>query len=77
VADRVSVLGFAGSLRQGSYNRAILRAALHPPETLRATLEVAERCEKFELRLGRMHAPRFRSARPTDTRYVGNLLPHQ
>ncbi len=28
MADRISVLGFAGSLRQGSYNRAILRAAL-------------------------------------------------
>jgi chromate reductase len=28
VADQISVLGFAGSLRQGSYNKAALRAAL-------------------------------------------------
>ena len=28
VADRISVLGFAGSLRQGSYNKAALRAAI-------------------------------------------------
>jgi chromate reductase, NAD(P)H dehydrogenase (quinone) len=28
VADQISVLGIAGSLRQGSYNRAALRAAL-------------------------------------------------
>jgi chromate reductase, NAD(P)H dehydrogenase (quinone) len=28
VADQISVLGFAGSLRQASYNRAALRAAL-------------------------------------------------
>jgi chromate reductase len=28
VADQISVLGFAGSLREGSYNRAALRAAL-------------------------------------------------
>jgi chromate reductase, NAD(P)H dehydrogenase (quinone) len=28
VADQISVLGVAGSLRQGSYNRAALRAAL-------------------------------------------------
>ena len=28
VADRISVLGFAGSLRQGSFNKAALRAAI-------------------------------------------------
>ena len=28
MADRIKVLGFAGSLRQGSYNRATLRAAV-------------------------------------------------
>jgi chromate reductase len=28
VADQLSVLGFAGSLRQGSYNKAALRAAI-------------------------------------------------
>jgi chromate reductase len=28
VADEISVLGFAGSLREGSYNRAALRAAI-------------------------------------------------
>jgi chromate reductase, NAD(P)H dehydrogenase (quinone) len=28
VADEISVLGFAGSLRQGSYNKAALRAAI-------------------------------------------------
>ena len=28
VADQISVLGFAGSLRQGSFNRAALRAAV-------------------------------------------------
>ena len=28
MASRLSILGFAGSLRQGSFNRAILRAAL-------------------------------------------------
>ena len=28
MADQVRVLGFAGSLRQASYNRALLRAAL-------------------------------------------------
>jgi chromate reductase, NAD(P)H dehydrogenase (quinone) len=28
VADEISVLGFAGSLREGSYNKAALRAAL-------------------------------------------------
>jgi chromate reductase len=28
VADQISVLGFAGSLREGSYNKAALRAAL-------------------------------------------------
>ena len=28
VADQIKVLGFAGSLRQGSYNKAALRAAL-------------------------------------------------
>ena len=28
VADRISVLGIAGSLRQGSYNKSALRAAI-------------------------------------------------
>ena len=34
MAAKISILGFAGSLRQGSYNRALLRAALEvvPPE---------------------------------------------
>lgn len=34
MAKKISILGIAGSLRQGSYNRAILRAAqeLTPPE---------------------------------------------
>lgn len=27
MAEKLSILGFAGSLRQGSYNRALLRAA--------------------------------------------------
>lgn len=35
MASRVSILGFAGSLRQGSFNRAMLRAAREvlPPDT--------------------------------------------
>jgi chromate reductase len=39
MASKLSILGFAGSLRQGSYNKAILRAALElaPPE---AQLEI-------------------------------------
>jgi chromate reductase, NAD(P)H dehydrogenase (quinone) len=39
VVGKIKILGFAGSLRQGSYNRALLRAAsqLVPPE---ATLEI-------------------------------------
>jgi chromate reductase, NAD(P)H dehydrogenase (quinone) len=28
MVDRIKVLGFAGSLRQGSYNKAALRAAI-------------------------------------------------
>jgi chromate reductase len=41
MADRVKILGFAGSLRQGSYNRALLRAATEMvPEN--AELEVFE-----------------------------------
>jgi chromate reductase len=39
MASKLSILGFAGSLRKGSYNKAILRAALElaPPE---AKLEI-------------------------------------
>ncbi|MBI4286890.1 MAG: NAD(P)H-dependent oxidoreductase [Chloroflexi bacterium] len=39
MADKVSILGFAGSLRKGSYNKAVLRAAaeLLPGD---ATLEI-------------------------------------
>ena len=34
MAVKISILGFAGSLRQGSYNKVLLRAALDvvPPE---------------------------------------------
>ena len=41
MADKVKILGFAGSLRKGSYNRALLRAAtqMAPKD---ATLEVFE-----------------------------------
>jgi chromate reductase len=41
MASKLSILGFAGSLRQGSYNRAILRAAqeMTPSE---ATLEISD-----------------------------------
>lgn len=39
----VDVLGFAGSLRRGSYNRALLRAAgeLAPPGMRLTTLDLA------------------------------------
>ena len=39
MADRIEVLGFAGSLRKASYNRALLRAAAeHAPEGLHITV---------------------------------------
>jgi chromate reductase, NAD(P)H dehydrogenase (quinone) len=43
VADPISVLGFAGSLRQGSYNKAALRAAveLAPAGTTIETFDLA------------------------------------
>ena len=42
MTSKLSILGFAGSLRQGSYNKAILRAALEvvPPD---ARLEIFDR----------------------------------
>ncbi len=56
-------------------------AALHPPETLATTLEVAERC-RFELRLGRLHPPRYLDLRPGEsaqqrlTRLCYEEMPH-
>jgi chromate reductase len=43
VADEISVLGFAGSLREGSYNKAALRAALElaPPGMTIETFDLA------------------------------------
>jgi chromate reductase len=43
VADQINVLGFAGSLRQGSYNKAALRAAveLAPAGMSIATFDLA------------------------------------
>ena len=43
MADPISVLGFAGSLRQGSYNKAALRAAveLAPAEMRLGTFDIA------------------------------------
>ncbi len=42
--DQVRLLGFAGSLRKGSYNRALLRAAIEvtPPEVTVETIEIAD-----------------------------------
>ena len=43
MADQISVLGFAGSLRQGSYNKAALRAAIElaPPGMTIETFDLA------------------------------------
>jgi chromate reductase, NAD(P)H dehydrogenase (quinone) len=43
VGDRISVMGFAGSLRQGSYNKAALRAAIElaPPGMIIETFDLA------------------------------------
>jgi chromate reductase, NAD(P)H dehydrogenase (quinone) len=43
VADQISVLGIAGSLRQGSYNKAALRAAIElaPPGMTIETFDLA------------------------------------
>ncbi len=42
MADKISILGFAGSLRKGSYNKALLRAALEmvPPEAQLETFDL-------------------------------------
>jgi chromate reductase, NAD(P)H dehydrogenase (quinone) len=43
VSDGISVMGFAGSLRQGSYNKAALRAAIElaPPGMIIETFDLA------------------------------------
>jgi chromate reductase, NAD(P)H dehydrogenase (quinone) len=42
MADKISILGFAGSLRKGSYNKALLRAALEmvPPDAQLETFDL-------------------------------------
>jgi chromate reductase, NAD(P)H dehydrogenase (quinone) len=44
VSDSLKILGFAGSLRKGSYNRALLRASLEllPPDTALEIYEIGE-----------------------------------
>jgi len=42
MAEKISILGFAGSLRKGSYNKALLRAALEmvPPDAQLETFDL-------------------------------------
>ena len=49
----IRVLGFAGSLRRGSYNRALLRAA----SELAPELDFADFCPGFRRRSRRLPLP--------------------